>query len=315
MERAKRAIVTPRANADLEALRVLEQMRFFWQQRETILASPRLAASRSNWAAFVFLYGGSIFPTLGSLLCGWQQGVLRDVCPECSGVVQVARSVRGLSVGSWSGFCSACPHLVHDARSVMGFDWIREVAHLPTMTFEHATWAREHGTPTARPPVAPSLDCEAGLSFDALEGLLRGREVLTRITSTDKGPAFDFEAVSGELRDDEGRVRLVHDALTDIVRDSNGQIVAVREGDRFDRVEHGQRVPWLERSKLDERTVYLAVGVNYLPVRYQANALGLDRWKNQPCLRADSRLPVGVLLLVADGRVPAAGVRVPRHRS
>jgi radical S-adenosyl methionine domain-containing protein 2 len=35
MEFPKRAIVRPRTNADLEARLGLEQMRFFWQQRET----------------------------------------------------------------------------------------------------------------------------------------------------------------------------------------------------------------------------------------------------------------------------------------
>ncbi len=181
----ERAIVSPRTKADLEARRVLEQLRFFWQQRETLLASPRLAASRSNWTAFVFLYGGAIFPTLGSLLCGWQQGLLRDVCPQCGGAVLVARSLRGLSLGSWSGFCSACPHLVHDAHSVKGFDWIREVAHLPAMTVLPATWAREHGTPTARPPVAPSPCRGSGLSFDVVEGLLLERETPGLASLTD----------------------------------------------------------------------------------------------------------------------------------
>jgi hypothetical protein len=123
------------------------------------------------------------------------------------------------------------------------------------------------------------------------------------------GHRWFYEPVERVLEDAAGHVLAEHDETS--VRLPDGTLLARREGPLLVLVEDGRERPWLERIRLDGASVHVEAGVTYLPQRYQEHRGDLLCWKDQPCLRVEGPVPMDLLLLLADGRVPPADPNAP----
>ncbi len=286
------------------AIHLLLYLRDAWEHRDQVLAHPRLRASRTAW--FVFTYRPAScarYPTLAELFACWEAGLLHARCPRCGGPALVARVVQTFGGGTWGGICTACPALLEavpteDMRLVIEVGLI-----VPTTLGDppvvhpvdaHATWARGVSA------------YDLGISYASMA---IGHLSFPMLIEAPDGHRWFYEPVERVLEDAAGHVLAEHDETS--VRLPDGTLLARREGPLLVLVEDGRERPWLERIRLDGASVHVEAGVTYLPQRYQEHRGDLLCWKDQPCLRVEGPVPMDLLLLLADGRVPPADPNAP----
>lgn len=286
------------------AIHTLLYLRDAWEHRARVLAHPRLRTSRTSWFVVAFLPASRArYPTLAELFACWEVGLLHARCPRCGGPALVARVVQTFGGGTWGGLCTACPALseavpTDDLRLLVECGLIVPTClDIPLAAHPidaQATWAR--GTSAHDLGIAHVSAALGGFSHPAL------------IEAPD-GQRWGYEPVERVLEDATGRTLATHDETTVSLPD--GQPLARREGAVLHLVEEGRERPWLERLRLEGERVHVEAGVTYLPQRYQERRGDLLCWKDQPCLRVEGPVPIDLLLLLAEGRVPPADPSTP----
>ena len=282
---------------------LLLHLRYVWSRQDEVRRYPSWLASRS--AAFVFAFqpvSRVRYPTLGQLFDAWAAGRLHAPCPACGAPARVARVVQSFGGGAWAGLCTACD-AVPERVPFEGMRLLSEAGVVvPRRLGDPVVVAPELSAPWAA--CVTDFDPSVEVVYAALGGA--PRHVCIEAYA---GGRWFYEPLNREMLDDANRPLLVHDGAT--WRTPDGRPVARREGARLEVFDGATPRPWLERVRLDGRPVHVEVGVTYLPVRYHQEEGDLLRWKDQPCLRTNGPVPVDVLLLVADGRVPPRASATP----